>query len=1609
MGCTCSSLQFRDIYNVVQEILAIDSKQSAYTLSPPPTAIEQRSRVFASIGAVGNSTVASNTPEQRSTQARFPCAPSFVSTVQLLRYSREQWKLNQIHPYCLVLPQRLSAALVETCSIASAGDGGDALQLPRWLFRPYLLAEAEFFHALAILQEGKALPGKALKWFRKMESANKDFFAKGADGALTSEARKALRTCDELSITRKELTPKLLGRLENEMPGVLTSTKGPGRAPIPASVDGVLAAVKDYYEERKAYESEHSAKHDNRPDGANPFSITASATAGCTKDSVPLVAFVQWVALRYALSFNGVEEEPTSFWAVSSPSAAQDSAERDVAEVTEEVKLEREPCRLEKWRVLLKRLSELDCKLGKEEPEGLEERRQMQAEKAEKAALEGELRQLFSRLSDGEGVMHQSDARDKTYEEFRLGKEQCEQPLNQRLSDCAFRNANPVPVQEGVRTLAEFRRFLTAYLALHVLYDDARGFVSSDGDSGKHAASPLSFASLWSLLQKSGGRNAYLVEYLPSEMDLKAQAKCLFRSLSRGLVDAAGGAAVDFYDLCAFAAQWSAGVLHELSELKSYLGIVNDGDGTLQTRRIFNAVTRLNGDDVRGCSDTTVCVALDSIHIASFCSSHQLVSSAVAQYASGAAGAAGEPSEQQRSRWLRALHHEAGLPSAERTFANTPHSRFFAYSVYCATAVLRAFENAADDTLDECCRRPALGPTTAVDFIWFNSGLRRCAQDLECSVESLVAFCPEWKAVKEGSNPADYFLLNDGNPDTASSIQNRGERCGAALAFQVLGFDRTGFASTAPLVDVVQLCLFNYTRAHFSKEAEFSVYLQRLRGCLEGVDKNAVLQQLLKAMPLQSERQCYVEFFRLSHGQRMVLESTESDVNIGRFTHGLFKRYQTYLTELLSPEPSSESTPESLFTSLCCEALRHVTSTSPQNSEGGLAVDLYGAFLYYLIGRLITTTTFNSWCESGKLPPSSPSDAPSNGALGGVGEDFIAALLAHPFASSLPILAGEDEAGERDAGKVFRVLQPSEGDGSKAASGRVAVGKVAAWFASWCAARVAFSAVEQDWWRRFSTSIPYTCSREHREGRRAIVAAVRGRVRAAQQKDGAGRAMDDGYLPTSLLGDVLNERYELGRVPRCCCLSLLEASAVAAESDTNPLWRVWLEDCVSRTNVVALRDDLAGREIHHTDLRFLLQYVHHALTTVRTVGAAQKEVDGRARANEGTLSETSSDVEEVPLTLEDREYLDAVSRVLDALHASKAAKEEVDYWIGELNTSPAGDTQLTGTTSRMAEKEAGERDRLRRLEAAHCLTAVLVRRTRERYRQAQEDFMEEVETVVLDEHRREKLLGQHLGKGASDIASYWERLRFLLPRGNSQEQRKRRRELFFRLDTHQHGYLTLPDLHRGLIDVLNLNAFRSDIAPVLFRAFFAAKETALEREDSVFITKSNEQVLKASEFRAFLTYLYGYMELYFMFDVLTCSLHVNNNLHIVPCRVVDLVVSAGPGKGTRQITPGDALCAAAESPYQLTLEAASVDKVVTLAQFEAAVQLLRLWGISVQNPAAVFGDVNRRCREEDEMYFTAFAIWASELELHPEGYGHGFYEDVDQLAILEERYAAAEE
>lgn len=700
-----------------------------------------------------------------------------------------------------------------------------------------------------------------------------------------------------------------------------------------------------------------------------------------------------------------------------------------------------------------------------------------------------------------------------------------------------------------------------------------------------------------------------------------------------------------------------------------------------------------------------------------------------------------------------------------------------------------------------------------------------------------------------------------------------------------------------------------------------------------------------------------------------------------------------------------------------------------------------------------------------------------------------------PFCSPAMDAAEAEEAAAL-AKRVFADLQLSEMEGSGGGGGGgVALESVAAWYAARRAGSPTACKTRMSLWLAVAATLPYTSSKGHRVARTALVAELQEQYRQqfeveeeeeAERRRLAGRDTNgsndgsndsdgdngsssggrfrgcpgDGYIPVELLLSHRLLGFPRGVVP--------VMPSCAGVSD-------WLPLCAARVNALVGRPDLGSAELHEQDLRFFFAYAHHDMTVYAAFEEARAEGNAiavlRARGVLSCSDDDNADDDGIftnsPRAMARRTLRDCLTADLHAhpeCIAALLSDERLErHYSHSYNSSSSGggDDPSSSDGDRHGGGFAKEGNaRLDTEGIAHHTADALVAFAHRLFMAARAEYLEDLEAAALESNTLaaldlELLLGRHSAAldgpvtkvttttGAHGAGgTYWQRLRHLLPCGLSPLQRDQRRRLWAKVDLQAKGFVTLAEAHRGVTDVLRLGEFRADLSPVLYRAFAATVDMFGAQTGVVYLSASGEQFVTPPQFRVFLSYLYSYMELYFMFDLLSCTGLLDCKGHVLPSALdpalVTPAIAAAAGKMSHTATAtttGTAICAtptaitaadtdgaaaavpaplllllvAVHCPYRVMAEAVGVRKQVTLRQFLDAHRVLRHWGVHIAagDMAATFADINRRARETGEMYFTGFVAWASERGLHPEGYGHGFSESRDEIASIEARLAAA--
>ena len=173
----------------------------------------------------------------------------------------------------------------------------------------------------------------------------------------------------------------------------------------------------------------------------------------------------------------------------------------------------------------------------------------------------------------------------------------------------------------------------------------------------------------------------------------------------------------------------------------------------------------------------------------------------------------------------------------------------------------------------------------------------------------------------------------------------------------------------------------------------------------------------------------------------------------------------------------------------------------------------------------------------------------------------------------------------------------------------------------------------------------------------------------------------------------------------------------------------------------------------------------------------------------------------------------------------------------------------------------------------------------------------------------------------SDFKNYdWDKLISRLPIKKTDEDRKKRKELWKSIDMNGNGYVSLAEFDRGVRDVLNLpNIFA--LKKVVNQAFKVAKTKQKAK------SKYSDDYVEWMEFRIILVYLRQYFEYYVMF----CRIDTSNNFKI------------------------------------------------DLNEFKKAIPTLEKWGIKVENPQAEFKKIDNN--NSGSIMFDEFCNYAIQKNL----------------------------
>lgn len=187
----------------------------------------------------------------------------------------------------------------------------------------------------------------------------------------------------------------------------------------------------------------------------------------------------------------------------------------------------------------------------------------------------------------------------------------------------------------------------------------------------------------------------------------------------------------------------------------------------------------------------------------------------------------------------------------------------------------------------------------------------------------------------------------------------------------------------------------------------------------------------------------------------------------------------------------------------------------------------------------------------------------------------------------------------------------------------------------------------------------------------------------------------------------------------------------------------------------------------------------------------------------------------------------------------------------------------------------------------------------------------------IETKTEKKSAGGNGGSGTGNVD--WGAIAKTLPWGLDDDATKKRKVLFRKFDPNGNGYLSLAEVDQAVVNVLKLGKLFPKC--VIIRAFNAAKVTDTTGKNK------NDDYVEASEFRGLLLYLRQYLELWVMFQEID-----------------------GSGDGR-------------------------IDK----DEFGQATMLLARWGVKVDDPSAVFAEIDYD--QGGMILFDEFAHWAIQNHL----------------------------
>lgn len=169
----------------------------------------------------------------------------------------------------------------------------------------------------------------------------------------------------------------------------------------------------------------------------------------------------------------------------------------------------------------------------------------------------------------------------------------------------------------------------------------------------------------------------------------------------------------------------------------------------------------------------------------------------------------------------------------------------------------------------------------------------------------------------------------------------------------------------------------------------------------------------------------------------------------------------------------------------------------------------------------------------------------------------------------------------------------------------------------------------------------------------------------------------------------------------------------------------------------------------------------------------------------------------------------------------------------------------------------------------------------------------------------------------------WDKIKAILPRTKSAEDKERRVNLWKQFDQNASGRLSLAEVDAAARDILHLDDFTSRLSSILIRAFNQANSQGANRGSADYV--------EFLEFRLLLCYIYDFFELQVMFDEVDSS-------H---------------------------------------------DGRISLEEFTKALPLIEKWGLKIADADATFKEVDTD--GAGMILFSEFAGWASAKKLDADG------------------------